>query len=59
VCDRAPIKVVSERLGHSNPAFTMMTDQHVLPGMHNEAANTFGQLLAGHSPELIDTAIAA
>ena len=30
--DRVPIKVVSERLGHSNPAFTMTTYQHVLPG---------------------------
>jgi integrase len=28
-----PIKVVSERLGHSTPAFTMATYQHVLPGM--------------------------
>lgn len=27
-----PIKVVSERLGHSTPAFTMATYQHVLPG---------------------------
>lgn len=57
--DRVPIKVVSERLGHSNPAFTMMTYQHVLPGMQDDAANTFGQILAGHSPELIDQAIAA
>lgn len=40
--DRVPIKVVSERLGHSNPAVTMMTYQHVLPGMQDDAANTFG-----------------
>lgn len=31
--DRVPIKVVSERLGHSNPTFTMTTYQSVLPGM--------------------------
>ena len=28
-----PIKVVSERLGHSTPGFTMATYQHVIPGM--------------------------
>jgi hypothetical protein len=28
-----PLKVVSERLGHSSPAFTMTVYQHVLPGM--------------------------
>ncbi len=41
-----PIKVVSERLGHSSPAFTMATYQHVLPGMQADAAQVFGQLLA-------------
>ena len=33
-----PVKVVSERLGHGNPAFTIDTYQHVLPGMQAEAA---------------------
>jgi integrase len=47
--DRVPIKVVSARLGHSNPAFTMTTYQHVIPGMQEDAAATFGQLLANHS----------
>jgi len=28
-----PVKVVSERLGHSSPAFTMTVYQHVIPGM--------------------------
>ena len=32
-----PIKVVSERLGHSTPGFTMATYQHVIPGMQEEA----------------------
>lgn len=40
-----PLKVVSERLGHSTPAFTMATYQHVLPGMQAEAAATFANLL--------------
>jgi len=40
-----PIKVVSERLGHSTPGFTMATYQHVLPGMQAEAAKTFASLL--------------
>lgn len=40
-----PIKVVSERLGHSTPAFTMAVYQHVLPGMGRHAAVTFARLL--------------
>lgn len=40
-----PLKVVSERLGHSTPAFTMATYQHVLPGMQADAARTFANLL--------------
>lgn len=43
-----PIKVVSERLGHANPGFTMATYQHVLPGMGAEAADRFSQLLAAN-----------
>jgi len=31
-------KVVSERLAHATPGFTMATYQHVLPGMQAEAA---------------------
>jgi integrase len=40
-----PVKVVSERLGHGNPAFTIDTYQHVLPGMQAEAARTFEKLM--------------
>lgn len=40
-----PIKVVSERLGHSTPGFTMATYQHVIPGMQQEAAHTFAAIL--------------
>ena len=41
-----PIKVVSERLGHATPGFTMATYQHVLPGMQAEAARTFAGVIA-------------
>ncbi len=41
-----PVKVVSERLGHANVAFTMSVYQHVLPGMQAEAAEKFAALLA-------------
>lgn len=40
-----PVKVVSERLGHANPAFTIDTYQHVLPGMQAQAASTFENLI--------------
>ena len=36
-----PVKVVSERLGHATPAFTIETYQHVLPGMQADAAHVF------------------
>jgi integrase len=41
-----PVKVVSERLGHGNPVFTIDTYQHVLPGMQAEAAGVFEKLIA-------------
>ena len=44
-----PIKVVSERLGHSHPAFTMHTYQHLLPGMSAAAAEQFAALIADPS----------
>ena len=40
-----PLKVVSERLGHSSPAFTMAVHQHVLPGMQRDAADVFARLI--------------
>jgi integrase len=43
--ERVPIKVVSERLGHATPGFTMATYQHVLPGMQADAAKIFANLL--------------
>ncbi len=33
-----PVKVISERLGHESPAFTLKQYAHVIPGMQAEAA---------------------
>jgi integrase len=41
-----PVKVVTERLGHAHPVFTIETYQHVLPGMQANAARVFEQLVA-------------
>ncbi len=40
-----PVKVVSERLGHASPVFTIDTYQHVLPGMQADAAGVFERLV--------------
>jgi integrase len=48
--DLVPVKVVSERLGHANIAFTIETYQHVLPGMQRDAARTFEALVAPTLP---------
>jgi hypothetical protein len=39
------LTVVSERLGHSTPAFTMTVHQHVLPWMQRAAAELFAHLV--------------
>jgi integrase len=41
-----PVKVVSEHPGHGNPALTIDTYQHVLPGIQAEAARIFEKLIA-------------
>ena len=41
LADGTAIKVVSERLGHANPAFTMATYQHLIPGMAEKACIDF------------------
>jgi integrase len=43
-----PIKVVSERLGHAHPGFTMATYQHLVPGMSASAATDFANLITTH-----------
>jgi integrase len=42
-----PVKVISERLGHEDPAFTMKQYAHVIPGMQAEAAALIAALVAG------------
>ncbi len=47
-------KIVSERLGHTNVAFTMQTYMHVIPGMDAAAADEVAALILGEtasSPE--------
>ena len=51
-----PVKVVSERLGHANVAFTMQTYQHLLPGMQADAARTYERLARPVPPAKVDTA---
>jgi len=57
--DRVPIKVVSERLGHANPAFTMTTYQHVIRRFEEDAAAAFGQLLSANFTTSSESGIAA
>lgn len=42
-----PPKVISERLGHSDVAFTMNTYAHAIPGMQAEAAVLVANLVDG------------
>lgn len=42
-----PVKVISERLGHESPAFTMKQYAHALPGMQAEAAAQIADLVNG------------
>lgn len=42
-----PVKVISERLGHATPAFTLQQYAHVIPGMQAEAASQIAGLVDG------------
>ncbi len=44
-----PVRVMSERLGHASPEFTMRQYQHVLPGMQAAAAQQIADLLGDAS----------
>jgi integrase len=46
IADGEDVKVVSQRLGHAHPAFTMHTYQHLLPGMSAAAAERFATMIA-------------
>ncbi|MEI7593560.1 MAG: site-specific integrase, partial [Actinomycetes bacterium] len=43
---KVPVKVISERLGHGSPAFTLAQYAHALPGMQAEAAAQIAALIA-------------
>jgi integrase len=45
-----PVKVISKRLGHEDPAFTMKQYAHVIPGMQAEAAELIASLVANSRP---------
>jgi integrase len=45
-----PVKVISERLGHENPAFTLKQYAHVIPGMQAEAAALIAALVTPPAP---------
>lgn len=45
-----PVKVISERLGHETPAFTLKQYAHVIPGMQAEAANRIAEILEKSRP---------
>lgn len=49
----AHIKVISERLGHETPAFTLKQYAHAIPGMQAEAAAHVAQLVLGGETEVI------
>jgi integrase len=40
-----PVKVISERLGHESPAFTLKQYAHVIPGMQAEAASLISSVV--------------
>jgi integrase len=47
-----PVKVISERLGHESPAFTLKQYTHVIPGMQAEAAAQIANLIGASSGAL-------
>ena len=48
-----PVKVISERLGHESPAFTLKQYAHVIPGMQAEAAAQVASLVDGNAPQTV------
>jgi integrase len=47
-----PVKVMSERLGHESPAFTLKQYAHVIPGMQAEAAAQVAAMIDGSPPSV-------
>lgn len=46
-----PAKVVTERLGHENVAFTLKQYAHVLPGMQADAAKLIAEQVTGQNAD--------
>ena len=44
-----PVPVVSERLGHHSPAFTLSQYAHAVPGMQAAAAAALAELIANEA----------
>jgi integrase len=51
-----PVKVVSERLGHESPAFTLKQYAHVIPGMQAAAAAVVADLIRAEVDAACDAA---
>jgi integrase len=51
-----PVKVVSERLGHESPAFTLKQYAHVIPGMQAAAAAVVADLIRSAAAPTRDAA---
>lgn len=49
-----PVKVMSERLGHSTPAFTLQQYAHVIPGMQAEAAEAIARIVSDQEDSVDD-----
>ena len=47
---RCPVKVIAERLGHEDPAFTMKQYAHVIPGMQADAARLIADTVDTPTP---------
>lgn len=45
--DGVPVNVVSQRLGHAEPAITLNVYSHVLPGMQEGAATAVDEMMGG------------
>jgi integrase len=52
-----PVKVVSERLGHSSVSFTQDTYMHVIPGMDEHAAQVAATAILGTEDGSVTTAV--
>jgi len=52
-----PVKVVSERLGHSSVSFTQDTYVHVIPGMDEHGAQVAATAILGPAQPAADASV--